>query len=137
MKVCVEFDWRDVGEIRLGTDGKLMFPDLPATAGIYRFRLATGGKSSVYIGEGEDLRRRAAQYRTPGPTQQTNIRLNGVIRQLLTDGGSAHVSVGDKMTLTIDGAIVPLDLHKNQRRLLEETALVAAIRSGVEHVENL
>jgi hypothetical protein len=31
--------WRELGEVRLGTDGKLLMPDPGRGPGIYRFRL--------------------------------------------------------------------------------------------------
>ena len=37
----------------------------------------------LYIGETDSLNRRFQQYRTPGPTQTTNIRLNLLMRKII------------------------------------------------------
>lgn len=45
MRVAVDFTWRDVGWIRLEA-GKLRFPEVPDSPGVYRFDLG----QTVYIG---------------------------------------------------------------------------------------
>lgn len=139
MRVCVEFDWTDAGGIRLDADGKLVFPHLPRSPGIYRLRLVRGTvESSVYVGETDDLKRRADHYRNPGSRQRTNIRLNGLIRQLLGDGGSAEVAIAQNATVAFNGESILQGLAlKAHRRLLESAALVAAMAGGARRVENL
>lgn len=90
--------WREIGEVRIGTDGKLVMPDPGVQPGVYRFRLAGDDTASVYIGESDDLRRRFAHYRNPGPSQRTNVRMNERMRARLTGGGTVLVrcAVNDK-----------------------------------------
>ena len=132
MRVTVEFSWRTRGPVRLEA-GRLRFPDAPEAPGIYRFDL----RDRVYIGETDRLRRRFQHYRTPGPTQLTNLRLNALLLQLLEEPRTIDVSTVTEANVEIDGTAAPLDLrHKAARRLVENAALTAAIAAG-ERVENL
>ncbi len=79
MRVCIDFEWEPAGAIRIDSSGKLEFPRLPAEPGIYRIRFTDGTKWSAYIGESDNLRRRARNYRNPGPTQQTSKRVNALL----------------------------------------------------------
>jgi hypothetical protein len=85
--VTVRWGWQRVGELALA-EGKLRFPQVPNCAGVYRFRLtsAAGALTGVYVGEGDPLPRRFQHYRTPGPSQQTNLRLNPILVSTLTAG---------------------------------------------------
>lgn len=76
MKATVEFQWITIGEVRFDEQGKLEFPRLPSSPGAYALRFAGAGAPTKYIGETDNLQRRVSQYRTPGPSQLTNIRLN-------------------------------------------------------------
>lgn len=132
MQVAVEFAWRDVGAFRVEA-GKLRFPDVPESPGVYRFDLG----QTVYIGETDRLRRRFQHYRSPGPTQSTNIRLNALMLRLLGEGGTVTVCTVMTATVDVDGHRSPLDLtHKAARLLVENAALTAARMSGAR-VENL
>jgi hypothetical protein len=136
MKVTVEFDWGDIGEVRVEA-GKLRFPDAPEIPGIYRFVLIRGQAERLYIGETDRLRRRFQHYRTPGPTQPTNVRLNTVIYALLEDGGRVTVSTITQAGTEVEGVRGFLDLRDKAARLLvENAALTAARRAGLD-VENL
>lgn len=86
MRVAVEFNWRQVGWLRVEA-GRLSFPDLPDVPGVYRFDLG----ERIYIGEADRLRRRFQHYRTPGPRQATNLRLNALMLELL--GASTAIEV--------------------------------------------
>src|SRR5208282_6601172 len=87
MKIGVEFRWSDAGEVQLDTAGKPEFPKLSPNPGVYAFRFATQEETTVYIGEAENMQRRAAHYRSPGPSQATNIRLNERMRSHLASNG--------------------------------------------------
>jgi hypothetical protein len=138
MKVSVEFEWTRTAKIDLGPDGKLKFPNLPLDPGLYRLWLGGAEHSAVYIGETDNLRRRATHYRNPGPSQRTNIRLNERLRTHLAAGGRADMYVVITAKLEIDGNRIPLDLsQKAARRLVENAALVEAAVSGADQVENL
>jgi hypothetical protein len=91
MKVGVEFQWHDAGEVWLDAGGKPEFPKLSARPGIYAFRFIGEEETTVYIGEAEDLQRRVAHYRNPGPTQRTNIRLSERMRAHLAGKGRVTV----------------------------------------------
>lgn len=67
MKVSVEFEWTNPTKIELDPDGKLKFPNLPLDPGLYRFWLGGVERSAVYIGETDNLRRRALTIATRDP----------------------------------------------------------------------
>lgn len=130
--------WREIGEVRLGPDGKLVMPDPGALPGIYRFRLAGDGAPSVYIGESDDLRRRFGHYRNPGPSQRTNVRMNERMRARLAAGGIVQVAVVAEADLRVAECAEPLDLERRASRLLLEEHLLGEARDGgVEVVENI
>ncbi|MDQ3784073.1 MAG: hypothetical protein M3360_04230 [Actinomycetota bacterium] len=106
--------------------------------GLYRFWLGGAEHSAVYIGETDNLRRRAAHYPNPGPSQRTNIRLNERLRTHLAAGGRADMYVIITAELDIDGNRIFLDLsQKDGRRLVGNAALVEAAASEADQVENL
>ena len=123
MHVAVDFAWREVGSIRVEA-GRLRFPEVPDAPGVYRFDLG----QTVYIGEADRLRRRFQHYRTPGPTQATNIRLNALMLRLLGEGGAVTVCAVTTATVEVDGHQRPLDLREKAARLLVENAALNAAR---------
>lgn len=132
MRVAVEFSWREIEAITV-EGGKLRFPVVPEAPDIYRFDLG----DRVYIGEADRLRRRFQHYRTPGPSQATNLRLNAVMLPLLGAGGAVTVCTVTEAQVDIDGARAPLDLTRKASRLLVESAALTAARVAGEPVENL
>lgn len=130
--------WREIGEVGLGPDGKLVMPDPGASPGVYRFRFAGGEAASVYIGESDDLRRRFGHYRNPGPSQRTNVRMNGRMRARLAGGGTVHVAVVADATLRVAECAEPLDLQRPASRLLLEEHLLGEARDGrADAVDNI
>ena len=100
--------------------------------GIYRFTLI-GEHTSFYVGESDNLARRMAGYRRPGPTQHTNIRMKQRFQDILAGGGAIEVAV--VLEASFDDE--PLDfLTKPARLLVKNAALVDLIRAGAT-VENL
>jgi hypothetical protein len=91
----------------------------------------------VYIGETDRLRRRFQHYRTPGPTQATNLRLNAMMLQLLADARTIDVSTVTEANVEIDGRPAPLDLRTKPARLLVENAALTAALAAGQKVENL
>ncbi len=90
----------------------------------------------MYVGETDRLRRRFQHYRTPGPSQATNLRLNKLMTELLGTG-KILVSIITDATIELDSEHHALDLADKTARLLVESAvLVAAKHAGVA-VENL
>ena len=129
--------WREVGEVRLGTDGKLLMPDPGRGPGTYRFRLTGGEAPSVYIGESEDMSRRFGQYRNPEASQRTNVRMNERMRGRIAGGGVVRVAVVIEAVLRVAECHELLDLaHPTGRRLVEEHLLAEAREAGAEAVEN-
>lgn len=137
MRVCVSFDWRDVGSVTLSASS-LAFPRLPDDAGVYRFRFTGHGTGGSYVGEASQLKRRAYHYTRPGPTQATNIRMNAEMREHLAAGGRIDVSIITAATIEIDGAAAaPLDLGAaSSRRLVENAVLRGLAATGLERILN-
>jgi hypothetical protein len=133
VELSLRFRWSAVGLMALEPDGRLLLPRLPASAGLYRFLLSSpSGPASLYVGEAEDLRRRMYHYCNPGPSQRTNIRLNGVLREHLINGGTGHVATIEAVEQLLDQRWMPLDLAERPARLLvENAALLAAAAAGL------
>ncbi len=127
-RVAVDFDWKAVGQITIEA-GRPLFPRLPESAGLYRFTFAWPGRArGVYIGETDRLRRRAQHYRTPGPTQRTNVRLNQHIVDALGAGVSVSLAVITSAHLSIGvGPPRGLDLSRKTGRQIVENAAIAAL----------
>ena len=124
------WDWQPCGLVTLA-EGKLVFPRVPNAAGVYRltFQDDCGRPSGVYVGEADLLSRRFRHYRTPGPSQQTNLRLNPVMVNTLAAGGRIAVEVAVAAGLTgADGSAAPLDLTWKAARVLVERAAEVAER---------
>ena len=137
-RVAIDVELRPAGTVVLGEGDKLEFPHLPSEPGIYQVRLVSSEKSAVYIGESDDLRRRMAHYRNPGPTQPTNLRINERIHTHIAAGDRVEVSMATEALLELECAAAPLDLARRASRLLVENAvLVTASASGVDEIENL
>lgn len=132
MRIAVDFSWVDLGPIALEA-GRLRFPQAPEVPGIYRFGM--GDRS--YIGETDRLRRRFQHYRTPGPTQSTNLRLNALMTEMLANGKPIMAAVVTAVEAEIDGARCQLDLRNKEARLLVESAALVASRELGQSVENL
>ena len=132
------WDWRPCGLVTLA-DGKLAFPRVPSAAGVYRltFQDGAGGQTGVYVGEADLLPRRFQHYRTPGASQQTNLRLNPIMVNTLAAGGRIAVEVAVTVHLVAaDGSAVPLDLTWKAVRVLVERAAEVAERTAGVHVLN-
>ncbi len=131
--VSVSFKWLLSGSVSLDRVGKIVFPDTPPVPGIYRFSIRDHKGDKVYIGETDQLPRRMQHYRTPGPLQATNKRLNAFMREVLSAGGDIYVSIiTTDACLKLNGASRHIDLSKkSDKRLLEHAAIFEAIESGL------
>ena len=112
-----------------------MLPGLPERPGIYRFivRSSDGLDQRFYVGESDNLSRRMGNYRNPGQTQPTNVRLHTLLVSTLGAGGSAEVAVVLEATLCGE----PLDLSTRPGPIIvENVALVELVAAG-SIVENL
>ena len=124
---CLRLEWAPLGRVLLDAGGKLHFPTPPPMAGLYRFRIRLAESEERYVGEADDLRRRFQHYRTPGPSQATNVRLNERLSRALSHGAELAVGiVVDSAWIRRDKGLEQADLSlKAVRRLFESLALVA------------
>jgi hypothetical protein len=127
-RLTVDFDWRHVGDVGL-IDDRLEFPALSSTPGVYRLTFdAPTGPPRVYIGETDNLRRRGRNYRNPGPTQRTSLRMNTELVAALTAGIRVSQAIVVGPTISLNGAPArPLDLSRKTSRLILENAAMAAV----------
>ena len=132
VQIRLEFNWQFLGELLTDGNSRLQFPAAPRQPGLYRFRLCGNGPARHYVGETDELRRRFQHYRTPGRSQQTNIRMNAEFRDHITGGGSIEVDIViDKIAVIAGDEPVTIDLSdKAMRRLLEHAALVDEAAAG-------
>ncbi len=125
--VTLRFRWRRLGTVAQGDDRRLVFPAAPVAAGLYRMIVRVGNRTNVYVGEAVNLKRRFGNYRLPGATQQTSLRINALLIAALDTGGTIAVDIAyDDIALSIGGALVEADLtDKAVRRMIEHAAIVA------------
>jgi len=93
IELQVQLLWQPVGNVSLDDYGKLRFPSLPERPGVYRLMITSGANRSAYFGEGLNMRRRGQNYRTPGKTQQTSLRINRLLRRSLEKGDLVELAV--------------------------------------------
>ena len=132
VRIRLEFRWQALGPVQFDGSNSLVFPAAPRQPGLYRFLLSGNGATRHYVGETEKLQQRFQRYRTPGKSQQTNIRMNAKFRAHLTTGGRIEVDIvtGEITVLAADEPI-EVDLScKAMRRLLEHAALVDEDAAG-------
>lgn len=125
--VTVRMSWRRLGDITLTETGGLAFPAAPTEPGLYRLIVRRGSRLQAYVGEATVLRDRFRNYRIPGHTQKTSVRINAELRSALSAGISVSLDVAfQDVALVISGVEVPADLgNKAIRRLAEQAAIVA------------
>ncbi len=116
--LSVRFEWKVIGNVRLGEGDRLVFPKTSLQPGLYKFEIDQAQSRAVYIGETDQLDRRFQHYRTPGPSQRTNLRLNALILEVLKAGGIVSVAI---MT---EGAVITLDGQQRAAKLIEKTERV-------------
>ena len=131
VQVAVEFGWDQLGRVRRDADSGLLFPSAGFVPAVYRFRVVGNGPERRYVGETSALRRRLQEYRTPGPSQRTNLRLNRLFRDHLEGGGQVDVDTADSIKLISGSGSVPVDLHDGViRKLIESAALAFDAAAG-------
>jgi hypothetical protein len=131
----LRLEWLPVGVVAQDADGKVRFPTLPTKPGLYQFKIfGRDGSQAIYVGETDNLQRRFAHYRNPGPTQATNLRLNALFKELLSKGATIEVEiVTDQAWISWSESEVTADLaRKSVRRLFENFVLCAERASEVE-----
>ena len=90
--------------------------------------------ASVYFGEASDLRCRFGQYRNPGPSQQTNQRLNDLLGRALVNCGRCRVSVVEVQWFEGKFCEVEPDLRLKAARVLVESAAIVLARSDGKRI---
>jgi hypothetical protein len=134
LRCSLSLRWKPIGRVLLDEKGKLRFPIMPEGPGLYRLRLKTSdGIESNYVGQSDSLRRRFFHYRNPGPTQVTNIRLNQLIRDLLSRGGEVSVATAYDVWVRTEQGAARADLNRGSlRRLFENLALAVEQASDID-----
>lgn len=132
--VAISMQWKHLGTVTIHESGKLVFPETPAVPGLYRLRLIGASGTRHYVGEAVNLKRRFGNYRNPGPTQQTSLRINDLLIDHLRSGDGVAVDIiTTGITLAIGSDKPRVDLaDKATRRLLEQAALVADHATEIE-----
>ena len=126
-------DWEALGTLNVDSVGDLVFPIATRDPLVYAFSFRQGAKRSIYVGEAVDLRRRFTHYRRPSKRQQTNIRMNALMKEELAAGRSVEVLVFRITDVRLQGNEVEADLSKKPwRHLLEGAAQVSAEADGFE-----
>jgi predicted GIY-YIG superfamily endonuclease len=91
------------------------------------------GKESIYIGESDNLWRRFGNYRNPGPSQQTSLRINAVLKSWLEAGGEISVAIMDEAWIDAETGQEKGDLSKKSiRRMFENFAVSSSHGDDVE-----
>jgi len=102
---------------------------------IYRWVVEKDGKIvSMYVGEADELcPRRIYGYLNPGPSQMTNIRINDLFHQLISQGNKIWLEHLVLSSFIFDGkTITPSDLGKKTVRMfLENLILIHYESSGI------
>lgn len=129
----LQVDWQRLGAVTLEGDEPVI-PSPPPVPGVYRFTLVvTGADATAYVGESDNLAKRMIGYRRPGPTQDTNQRIQARIIETIRSDGSVELAVATRALL--DGR--PLNFGHKPARLLVENALLVHLAIQGAKVENL
>ena len=129
LKCSLAMMWSPRGKLSLDSDNRVVFPSVEAVAGLYRLAARyPDGRLANYIGESDNLRRRFGNYRNPGPTQQTSMRISAWLKELIDDGGEVHIYVAQ--SAEINGTAADIS-RKPTRRMFEQMAIV------LEHAEDV
>jgi hypothetical protein len=125
LKTTLRLKWETWGSVRMDSKGKLRFPVFSWGPNLYRFSIEKANGSRVeYIGETDDLKRRFSHYRSPGPSQPTNRRMNSLCKEVLSEGGKIEIDLAEEAWIELNGVEKRANFHsKNMRRLFEYFAL--------------
>lgn len=138
MRLAME--WALLGEAMMDAENKLALPKADRRPALYRFAItfSDGQPQQQYIGESANLARRFANYRGPGPTQQTSQRINKVLKEALAIGARIEVFVmREGAWLETGDARTPADLSSKVVRCLLENAAILTQDAGGAVILNL
>ena len=126
----IEYQWQNLGEIYLDHKDRLKFPDVSDIPAVYKLNIETENGPHYYVGETDNLRRRVQGYRTPGPTQPTNKRLQAIMMDALAE--HKNVSI-DLLHMSQKQAGQSAEFafglgNKFVRRLFENTAILKCLQ---------
>ena len=123
-----EFSWHLLGELYVDQKVRIVFPRVPLGPAVYSFKLSRRDQTEYYFGETEEVALRFQHYRTPGPSQRTNQRLNKLMADCIGNGGSVIVSIAQDISLHSGGLATAVCLSdKHIRRLIEAAAVTLAL----------
>ncbi len=129
-------EWQPLGKLTATNGGRLTFPSVHAVPAIYRFRIRdTKGIERSYVGEAVNLKRRFGNYRNPGSTQQTSLRIHGILKEALAAGAEISVSAvfEDRAWIHRNSGAGRVDFHsKAVRCVFENAAIVDGAGSEIE-----
>jgi len=99
---------------------------------IYRWVIRKNEKIvAVYIGEAENIGRRIYGYLNPGPSQQTNKRLNSLFHEYISTGLKVELELLKIHNLRIHkDEMSPVDLSSKHLRLLLENLMIEIHRQN-------
>jgi hypothetical protein len=83
----------------------------------------------IYVGEAEELRRRIQHYRTPGPSQTTNLRLKELLEERQSEGCCVSLRVLTDIMLN-DVAMDDLLKAKAVRQFIEAWIVLQLLLEG-------
>lgn len=136
MECRLAMEWLPLGKLTATQDGRLTFPRVNDVPAIYRFRIrGANGTERSYVGEAVNLKRRFGNYRNPGSTQQTSLRINAILKEALAAGAQISVSAvfEDRAWIHRDNEAGSVDfLSKAVRCVFENAAIVDGAGSEIE-----
>ena len=136
LELRLKMEWTVLGKVFLDDRGALSFPKATSVPAIYRFQLRFPDTETQYIGETVNLARRLAQYRKPGPSQVTNLRLNDKFKAELEVGADITVTVATSGAWIEQGTVrQDADFTSKVVRCLFENA--AILDTGAAEIESL
>src|SRR3546814_952934 len=121
--------WKRLVSVTLPPAGKLYYPGAPVEAGLYRLIVRAGNRTTVYVGEAVNLKRRLGNYRRPGATQQTSLRLNALLIEAIGQCGAITVDIAyQDIGLNIGGVAMDADLADRSEEQPSEVLTNAQLR---------
>ena len=102
---------------------------------IYRWvsRRSDGTIESIYVGETENLGRRIYNYLNPGASQQTSLRMNAELKELVAGDHVVTLERVKFKTILLGGVEIPTAslADKHVRVMLEHALLLTAQSQGI------